>query len=203
MRKFESIQESINKSNFLHKTVRGLKSFLHKRCQKLPDKSAFISPFSCGSTRQTAFQTDQTYGWESDDREDYADMRIAMREQQVMKGGQTDDACNGSFMKFVKPCPSEKNEHRGKVEKIGKREDQSDLNMVEAKMRELEMMDLGDIENVLDMEEALHYYSRLRSPVYLGIVNQFLMDIYTDFSVTPQSSASINSSKRRFGSIRR
>ena len=69
------------------------------------------------------------------------------------------------------------------------------------KIMKSEMMEVGDMEHVLDVEEALHYYSRLTSPVYLSIVDKFFLDMYSEFSV-PQASASINSSKRRFGSIR-
>ncbi|KEH16561.1 hypothetical protein MTR_0147s0020 [Medicago truncatula] len=57
------------------------------------------------------------------------------------------------------------------------------------KMKELDMMDSGDLEHVLDIEEALHYYSRLKSPVYLDIVNRFFIDINSDFTL-PQPSVS-------------
>ncbi|KAG5512776.1 hypothetical protein RHGRI_038823 [Rhododendron griersonianum] len=41
------------------------------------------------------------------------------------------------------------------------------------KMKELEMMDVNDVDHVLDIEEVLHLYSRLKSPVYPDIVNKF------------------------------
>lgn len=70
------------------------------------------------------------------------------------------------------------------------------------KMKELEMLDRGDMEQELDIEEAIHYYSRLRSPVYLEIVDKFFMDIHSEFSVPEPSAGSLNSSKRRMGSMR-
>ncbi|KAE9585869.1 hypothetical protein Lalb_Chr24g0395881 [Lupinus albus] len=51
------------------------------------------------------------------------------------------------------------------------------------KMKELEIIKSGDIEHKLDIEEALHYYSRLTSPVYLNIVNKFFMDMNSEFSL--------------------
>ncbi|MED6133934.1 hypothetical protein PIB30_032734 [Stylosanthes scabra] len=76
------------------------------------------------------------------------------------------------------------------------------------KMKELEMMmDTGDVEHVLDIEEALHYYSRLKSPVYLDIVDKFFMDMHTEFNVPsslPHSSSvrvKRSKSKARFGSL--
>ncbi|KAE8659517.1 RAD3-like DNA-binding helicase protein isoform 1 [Hibiscus syriacus] len=68
------------------------------------------------------------------------------------------------------------------------------------KIKELEMMDVDDMEHVLDVEEALYYYSLLKSPVYLSIVDRFFMDMYSEFS-HPQASASTNSKKRRLGTI--
>ncbi|KAK4754016.1 hypothetical protein SAY87_002120 [Trapa incisa] len=57
------------------------------------------------------------------------------------------------------------------------------------KMKELEMMEVGDMEHVLDVEEAIHYYSRITSPIYAGIVDKFFMDMYFDFSPSAASEA--------------
>lgn len=75
-------------------------------------------------------------------------------------------------------------------------------NILAKRMKEFEMVDTGDVEQVLDVEEALHYYSRLKSPVYLDIVDKFFLDMYSDFSVPPSSSISTNNSKQRLGSRR-
>lgn len=57
--------------------------------------------------------------------------------------------------------------------------------MVEQKLRELEMLDMNNVEYVLDIEEVLHYYSRLTCPVYLEIVDKFFMEIYSEFFGAP------------------
>ncbi|KNA17227.1 hypothetical protein SOVF_082080 [Spinacia oleracea] len=73
--------------------------------------------------------------------------------------------------------------------------------MLAEKMKELEMMDdVGDVDHTLDVEEALHYYSRLTCPEYVDIVNNFFMDMYADFRV-PQPSITISSSSRRLGPL--
>ncbi|XWS19001.1 hypothetical protein CRYUN_Cryun32bG0093100 [Craigia yunnanensis] len=126
-----------------------------------------------------------------------------------------EDECSGSFMNFADTSPVKNKKQNGGKEKkkkvgtsqLSKEEEQyyykrnGGSYALAQKMKELEMMDVGDMEHVLDVEEALQYYSRLKSPVYLSIVDKFFMDMYSEFSV-PQASASINSSKRRFGSIR-
>ncbi|XP_051119510.1 uncharacterized protein LOC127243501 [Andrographis paniculata] len=66
------------------------------------------------------------------------------------------------------------------------------------KMKEFEMMDVNDGEHVLDVEEVLHYYSLLTSPVYLDIVDQFFTDMYLEFNL-PHPTKSANSSMRKLG----
>ncbi|GFP99922.1 hypothetical protein PHJA_002136300 [Phtheirospermum japonicum] len=65
------------------------------------------------------------------------------------------------------------------------------------KMKDLEMMDANDMDHVLDVEEVLHYYSRLNCPSYVEIVDKFFTDMHSDFNV-PQPSRS--GSMRKLGS---
>lgn len=64
------------------------------------------------------------------------------------------------------------------------------------KMKDLEMMDLDDMDHAMDVEEVLHYYSRLNCPAYVEIVDNFFMDMYSEF----QPSGSLNNSMRKLGS---
>lgn len=76
------------------------------------------------------------------------------------------------------------------------------------KMKELEMMDASDVDHVLDIEEVLHCYSLLKSPIYLDIVDTFFMDMYHELflpqvrSLPRASSLRINSSSRRLGPLK-
>ncbi|QHO01014.1 hypothetical protein HN51_035819 [Arachis hypogaea] len=70
--------------------------------------------------------------------------------------------------------------------------------MLEKKLRELEMLETKDrVEHVLDIEEVLHYYSRLKCPFYIEIVDKFFMEIYTDFFASHVNSPPciVNSNK--------
>ncbi|KAK9666162.1 hypothetical protein RND81_14G165400 [Saponaria officinalis] len=64
------------------------------------------------------------------------------------------------------------------------------------KMKELDMMEVEDVDHVLDVEEALNYYSRLSCPAYVDIVDKFFMDMYYDF-LLPKPSINLSSSSRR------
>jgi len=213
------LMESIQKTkNFFHKTVDNLKSFLFVGIKKL-SKPPLLEPLSCtGCNRRKRpkdrFYTEYYENWELGlDEAKMKKRKDSMTlKEQISEG---DDCSSESFMKFADKSPvKEKKQIGGKEErkKVGssrlrKGEEQfyykrnGGSYALAQKMKELEMMDVGDMEHVLDVEEALHYYSRLKSPVYLSIVDKFFMDMYSEFSV-PRASASISSSKRRFGSIR-
>lgn len=64
--------------------------------------------------------------------------------------------------------------------------------VVEKKLRELEMLDMSDVDYVLDIEEVLHYYSRLTCPAYLEIVDKFFIEMYSEFFGGP-AIPSVNS----------
>ncbi|XP_059433488.1 uncharacterized protein LOC132166655 [Corylus avellana] len=67
--------------------------------------------------------------------------------------------------------------------------------LVVQKLRELEMLDMSNVDHLLDIEEVLHYYSRLTCPAYLDIVDKFFMDMCAEFfgaagTLTPARSIS-------------
>ncbi|KAJ7973873.1 ATP-dependent RNA helicase DDX11-like protein [Quillaja saponaria] len=83
----------------------------------------------------------------------------------------------------------------------GKREQRNC--MVAQKLKELETFDMGNVDYVLDIEEVLHYYSRLTCPAYLEIVDKFFMDMYSEFFALPQlATPSTANSRLRLRSVR-
>ncbi|XVE52098.1 hypothetical protein DITRI_Ditri02bG0094000 [Diplodiscus trichospermus] len=213
------LMESIQKAkNIFHRTLGNLKSFFFVGCKKLP-KPPLPDPFSCAGCSRKKHQKDQFYIDFFDDWEvslEAAKMRRKNDAMTLKEQLREEDECSGSsFMDFADKSPVKNRKKHGDTEekkkagssRLSKGEEQycykrnGGSYALAQKMKELEMMDVGDMEHVLDVEEALHYYSRLKSPVYLSIVDKFFMDMYSEFTV-PKAPASINSSKRRFGSIR-
>ncbi|GMP79674.1 hypothetical protein CsSME_00035124 [Camellia sinensis var. sinensis] len=73
--------------------------------------------------------------------------------------------------------------------------------MLAEKMRELEMMDMNDMYHVLDIEKVLHNYSRLTCQIYLEIVDNFFVDIYSEFPI-PKPFVTITNSSQRLSPLK-
>lgn len=208
------LNETIDKSkNLFHKILQNLKSSFGGY-KKLP-KSLSLNPFSCGCGKLKNCKADQYYTQFYDEWETHLNKisksNAAMASKDVMK---EENGCSESIV-FPKQSPVKAKQEAGLKEKkkigsshLGKAKESNAQDMVNSggfalaqKMKEFEMMDAGDVEQVLDIEEALHYYSRLRSPVYVDIVDKFFTDMYSEPSIPPPP-VSINNSKRRFGSFR-
>ncbi|XP_008463389.2 uncharacterized protein LOC103501556 [Cucumis melo] len=119
---------------------------------------------------------------------------------------------NGSFMKNNTPNAAvhlststmgesqmervEKNEDRMKIGGTHQRKMQENLEycrwkrrmcLVAKNMKELEKLDARNVDHTLDIEEILHYYSRLTSPTFLEMVDKFVVDIFAEFSAISSS----------------
>lgn len=68
--------------------------------------------------------------------------------------------------------------------------------LVEKKLKELELLDTSNVDHALDIEEVLHYYSRLTCPAYLEIVDKFFVEIFSEFFGSSTPIRSINSRLR-------
>ncbi|KAK7402300.1 hypothetical protein VNO78_14456 [Psophocarpus tetragonolobus] len=208
------LRETIRKTKFLlHKTLRSFKSVIFGGYQKLP-RSLSFNPFLGRSSNARTYTSDRFYNEFYDmlqcdlnriKRSDSSGIsRSRERDQALMP-----DAANTEI--FSKQSSKKSIAEKGAVEEK-KSKGNSELEKKEClkeegvhdlaqKMKELEMMDSGDVEHVLDIEEALHYYSRLKSPVYLDIVDKFFMDMHSEFSLQ-DSTIKRTKSKGTIGSIR-
>ncbi|KAK7314475.1 hypothetical protein VNO77_33000 [Canavalia gladiata] len=161
--------------------------------------------------------TDFTDQWESE--KEKARRRIKKKAALMSSSPtkQENEVYNGSYISLSNASPTQK---KNKVEKKEEFDDQNNKRrltlqkgrekdssfisigvkehrycMVEQKLRELEMLDMNNMEYVLDIEEVLHYYSRLTCPAYLEIVDKFFMEMYSELfgSVWPATPHSVNS----------
>ncbi|XAR66991.1 hypothetical protein NMG60_11013396 [Bertholletia excelsa] len=195
-----------NTKKFFQRTLESFKSFLSLGYERLP-KTPPLSPHMDLNLSQSyreldKFYTDFTDKWDRDQGKE----KKKTKKKPVLQPGKDDrEVQNGSLDKFITSTPTkgfegERREGEEKKrlvgERIRRRENTTQISsscsrdvkekgrscLVQQKLRELEMLDKSNIEHVLDIEEVLHYYSRLTCPAYVDIVDKFFMDMYTELS---------------------
>ncbi|CAI8601174.1 unnamed protein product [Vicia faba] len=206
------VRKTIHKTkSFFRKSLKNFRCFFSGGYQKLP-RSLSFSPFLCNIDDAKAYTSDQFYNEFYDLlQSDLSTMRVfgnnnntntkSMSKEPAME----DAARNGNFMNFPKRSPQKSTHDVIEKAKMDSSLSQSQLkkngaHVLAQKMKELDMMDSGDLEHVLDIEEALHYYSRLKSSIYLDIVDKFFTEINSEF-IVPHPSISFKNSKERLAPI--
>ncbi|KAL2243343.1 uncharacterized protein LOC105157632 [Sesamum indicum] len=192
------IKETLHRTKkFFHRAFTNLKSFILGRYQKLP-KTPCANPINC--TMNSKLHGVDNFCRSLSQQWDNSTETVKKKERHLSPEVQTkgDDQCSKSF-KNAGDCSELEHLKEGKISSGRKQEESSLLAAVALaqKMKELEMMDVNDMDHVMDVEEVLHFYSRLTCPAYLEIVDKFFMDMYSEFNV-PQASRS--SSMRKLGS---
>ncbi|KAI5650539.1 hypothetical protein M9H77_36544 [Catharanthus roseus] len=203
------LKKTIQKTKiFLHKTIHNIKSFLFGGYQKLPKAPYVNNPFyNVSNSSQTMQELDDFY-------RSFSEQWQSNNHDVECNQGQSNATERSSFLEISqKEIGNEEKKKKNELEKTeGKREEliistdtasggNHSLGNLAQKMKQFEMLDIDDVDHILDIEEVLHYYSRLKCPVYLELVDKFFMDMYSEF-ITPQPSVSINSSLRRLGPLK-
>ncbi|KAL7603757.1 uncharacterized protein LOC111886814 [Lactuca sativa] len=196
------LRKTIRKTkNFLNKTLQNFKSFVfggYKKLSKAPSLKLFNNP---KMQHLDNFYKEFCEKWDSDANNANPNLKGDIESNgSVIEVSNTNN--KGTNMtqdqKSVVISSSLEDKKDGGCSNEG-----SQIHVLEQKMKELEMMDMKDEEQVLDIEEVLHYYSLLTSPIYQDLVDKFFTDMYSDFYVPqpPIRSNSINSSIRRLGPL--
>lgn len=157
---------------FFKTTIQNFKSFLTGGYERLP-KNPHFNQFSHGGAiadlktcpslgELDTFYTDFTNQWEQ------AQTKGKLKNTECLPK----DLANGGR-------DSTREEKETAPKQVKAKEEGRFLVM--QRLKELESMDTGNVDHVLDIEEVLHYYSRLTSPAYLEIVDRFFMQMYSEF----------------------
>ncbi|XP_061343824.1 uncharacterized protein LOC133289837 [Gastrolobium bilobum] len=155
------------------------------------------------------FYSDFTEQWDSEKEK----ARRKSKKKAVLSSPakQEKEVHNESFVGLNNAIPAQKNNQMEKREEYDNQKNKSTLThqrgkqqdssltsmcmrenrncMVEKKLRELEMLDMSNVDYILDIEEVLHYYSRLTCPAYLEIMEKFFMEMYSEFFGCPARPA--------------
>ncbi|WVZ22351.1 hypothetical protein V8G54_000895 [Vigna mungo] len=188
-----------NTIKFLHKTLENFKSCFSPRYQKLPKtppQNHFLGMDNNNPSYKylEKFYSDFTKQWDSGKEKG--------RQSSKKKGKEVpNESVNG--LNNARHDEQKISYETEKREQCEKKKNDSSLNsmkgmrgngnycMVEKKLREMEMLEMSDVDYVLDIEEVLHYYSRITCPMYLEIVDKFFIEMYSEFNggllVTPRT----------------
>ncbi|KAG9141092.1 hypothetical protein Leryth_001606 [Lithospermum erythrorhizon] len=192
-----------NTKTFLHKTLQNFKSFLLDGYPKLPKAFIIKEMFNRRNGNRKIRESDNFWQSTLDAVMDNAILLPKM--QSIVREQEEGSASTISMPVSDKSVPKEKAQVQRKLEnrQESRRRELSSPSLAR-KLKQLEMLEPSDVEHVLDVEEALHYYSRLTCPVYVDIVDRFCTDMYDQYSL-PQPSVSISAdnSMRRNHSLRK
>ncbi|XP_050375579.1 uncharacterized protein LOC126793172 [Argentina anserina] len=196
---------------FISKTLGNLKNlFSAGSYQKLPKSPAIYNAYSSSmSTSTTAHVSDMNI-YDTSSHKDFTDQWDSKRQSNnkrlvISSPGQEDhkvvrrrdhEACDLNNNKVMPKRVAESRTMVSKELKELKR-----VCLVAEKLKELEMLDISNVDHVLDVQEVFHYYSRLTCPAYLEIVDRFFMEMCTEF-FGPASTAGGSKKSRQRTSFR-
>ncbi|PIA45586.1 hypothetical protein AQUCO_01600058v1 [Aquilegia coerulea] len=177
---------------FFKNTIQSFKSLLSGGYEKLPKTTPF-NPLSCSSVgdskaRQSFRELDHFY-LDFTNRWDFNEKKVRKRNKKQDKAEVMKDHKEVYDMNSVNHSPLEGGDSN-KDTQITHHEDERNSSYASAahnnllvmqRLKELQKMDMNDVNTVLDIDEVLHYYSRLTSPAYLQIVDRFFMQMYSEF----------------------
>ncbi|KAI3786067.1 hypothetical protein L1987_45194 [Smallanthus sonchifolius] len=196
------LRKTIHKTKkFFNKTLQNFKSFIFGGYKKLT-KAPSLTLFSTNNLSNRKMQHLDNFYKEFCEQWDTDGNNI---NQNIKDSEEHDIESNRSMINSQdhKPVASSSLEEQKDVGYSKHVNGVNQSNILEQKMKELEMMDVKDEEHVLDIEEVLHYYSLLTSPIYQDLVDKFFTDMYSDFNLPqpPVRSNSLSSSIRRLGPL--
>lgn len=207
------LRDSISKAKKLfHNTIQTFKTMLSNGYERLPKTPPF-SPFSCAANSKLHHSFSNLDSFHNGRFGDDPDKKTSTREniKTPLNEIKQEPLYNGSFMKFARANLVEERERerhhprkparghskakksRGESPSSSFRRRAEICGAVTRRLKELEMMDMSNVDHLMDIEEALHYYSKITCPFYVDIVNKFFMEMYTEFVVpqtTPQAGVS-------------
>ncbi|KAK1417325.1 hypothetical protein QVD17_26452 [Tagetes erecta] len=170
-----------NTKRFLKNTIHTFKSYFAGGYQKLP-KTPPCNPFSCTGSRLHVTRFNHGY-----------------TQPETITNHRTKTAATVKELvtsNFKEPNYEVDHNNTKKEKKKKSIYEEGEVGsskcLVTRKLKELEMMDQNNVDLVLDIEEVLHYYSRLTCPVYRDIIDKFFVEMYSGTFVMSRVDNSVS-----------
>ncbi|KAJ0745452.1 hypothetical protein HanPI659440_Chr10g0398811 [Helianthus annuus] len=164
-----------NTKRFLKSTIHTFKSYFAGGYQRLP-KTPHCNPFSCTGSRSGAA------------------LHATRFNRSYRQPENSPNLIEPSNMNLKQPNMINSHEENTKSDEDEDENQDEVLSkcLVTRKLKELEMMDQNNVDLVVDIEEVLHYYSRLTCPVYRDIIEKFFVDMYSGTFVLSRVENSVS-----------
>ncbi|KAL6006243.1 hypothetical protein ACLOJK_040289 [Asimina triloba] len=191
-----------------HKTLQRIKASLSSGYQRLP-KPPPCNPFSCvhDSMLGNSFRDIESFcndQWR--DADDHEEKKMGSRRRKIkIKELESGEVRMGSARFLNCECEGRSCSQRSArltIQEITEGAGSSSRRLrfhacrvVSERLKELEKMEASDVDHVLDVEEVLHYYSRIKCPLYVDIFNKFFLEMFVE--MLPQASSSQGNVSRR------
>ncbi|CAK9170693.1 unnamed protein product [Ilex paraguariensis] len=200
-----------NTKKYFHRTLESFKSFLYGGYQRLPRTPPF-NPCACSraanmNSNQSyceldMFNKDLTNQWDTVEHMIVKKKKKSQKKTISTTVEKHEEGVSSNYSIKVEEQKKKKFGYEGRRKEdpsfsLAQRQERNYL--MRQRLKELEMMDKSNVEHVLDIEEVLHYYSRLNCPAYLDIVDRFFVDMYTELC-SFQAQAQGDSSRTRLRS---
>ncbi|KAL5975892.1 hypothetical protein ACLOJK_020220 [Asimina triloba] len=194
---------SISKAKkLLNSTFQSFKNMLSGGYERLPKTPPFSIPFCAtdSNIRRSFRELDSFYEefsgrWAAADQQSPAKKKKKKKDEATTPPPPTTKEDSEKFRKLAS---------RRVKREVGGQKTEADMashilrvetcSIVARRLKELERMDVNNLEHVLDIEEVLHYYSRITCPLYVDIVNHFFMEMYAEFIIPPPQASPAASS---------
>ncbi|XP_004512977.1 uncharacterized protein [Cicer arietinum] len=147
---------------FFQKTLKNFKSFFSSEYQRLPKSTSphnHLSYYVAAKHVMNMDKGESSSSSSTKQKQEHENNKNNEKRLTLQRGKQKDSKFIDVDMKERRNC------------------------FVEEKLKELEMLDMDNVDYVMDIEEVLHYYSRLTCPVYVEIVDKFFMEMYSELFV--------------------
>ncbi|KAL5052608.1 hypothetical protein RYX36_033290 [Vicia faba] len=182
------LRTSISKyKKFFQKTLTHFKSLFSPSYQKIPKTPLHNNP---SYNDLEKFYTDFTEKWDSENKKSKKRNKNKVIISSSTTKQEEEEKEEEVHLRNHNHNEMEKNK-RKLTDQRGKKQDSSSSTLssksiVEKKMKELEMLEMSNMDYILDIEEVLHYYTRLTCPSYVEIVDKFFMEMYSEFLDSPK-----------------
>ncbi|KAI3524610.1 hypothetical protein L1887_03269 [Cichorium endivia] len=165
-----------NTKRLLKRTIESFKSYFPGGYQRLP-KIPPCNPFSCTGSRGGA--RPRTTHFTHSTRESEITTNHPKNPAATRKETSSLKVKDANLVVDHYEVDSKKQDIKMDCGSHVKDEEESSKSLVTRKLKELEMMDRNNIDLVFDIEEVLHYYSRLTCPIYRDIIEKFFVEMYS------------------------